>query len=408
MDRRVVITGLGLISPLGESSRALFEALCNGHSGIRPFGPEFRGGCECHVAARLLDFRPEKYLSGRPLRPLDRVSQLAAAACGLAIQSSGWNSADPSADLSLVVGTMFGGMHTIGEFDRTAIVSGPASVSPMAFANTVISAAAGQTAIWHHLSGVNSTVATGTTSGISAIALGADLIRQGGSRAILAGGVDEFSVESFYGFGRAGLLCKNDNGSEVPIPFHQYRNGFAIGEGAGFLLLEDMQGAVERQAPILAEVKGYATTFDRSRGKDPTTAMQTLGRAMSNAITRSQLAPEDIDFVSSSANGSVAADCFELTALASFFGERSRDLPVAAIKYAIGEALGASGPLQIAAAIETLQGGRLPGVFGLQLPPGCPLQGVLDRTQTISAQQALINGVGLDGSCGSLVIALPV
>jgi len=408
MEHRVAITGIGLISPLGDSSNALHHALCSGRTGIHPVGPQVVNGNQCHLAARLVDFQPEKYLAGRPLRPLDRSSQLASAACGLALESSGWNSESRAAnDLAVMVGTMFAGMHNIGDFDRTAMASGPASVSPMAFANTVINAAAGQTAIWHNMRGVNSTVAAGSISGISAVGHATDLIRHRGAMAVLAGGVDEFSVESFCGFGRAGLLCTNHVSEELPIPFDQRRNGFALGEGAGFLALEEFTYAIERGARILAEVRGYATAFDHSQGRDPNLAVQTLVRTMHTALSRSKMSVDDIDFVSASANGSVARDSYELSALAAVFGERASALPVTAIKGGIGEALAASGPAQVAVAIETLRTGELPGVIGLQkLPPEWQRAGIAPDARTIKARSALINGLGLDGNCCSLVIAV--
>jgi 3-oxoacyl-[acyl-carrier-protein] synthase II len=408
MNHRIAITGVGLISSLGDSASSLYEALCNGQSGIRPVEADSPDHSKCHLAGRLPDFRPEKYLLGKPLRPLDRVSQLASAASGLALENGGWDAVSrASVDLSLVVGTMFGGMHTIGEFDRTAIGSGPASVSPMAFANTVINAAAGQTAIWHNLRGTNSTVATGSISGISAVSHATDLIRQGSSRVLVAGGVDEFSIESFAGFGRAGLLCTDGGVPELPIPFDARRNGFALGEGAGFLVLEELGNAIGRRAKVLAEVRGNAAAFDCSQGNDPELAVRTLVRAMRLALNRSGMTVRDIDFVSASANGSVARDCYELSALALVFGERARELPVTAIKCGTGEALGASGPAQLAVAIEALSHGKLPGVIGLkELPPACPLEGISAETRTIRARRALINGLGLDGNCCSLVVAL--
>src|SRR5271170_7653479 len=128
MNQRVAITGMGVISALGDSSGALFDALCSGRTGLHPVGPLAPNDCQCHLAGQLIDFQAEKYLTGRPLRPLDRTSQLASAACGLALENSGWNvESRTSVDLALMVGTMFAGMHTIGDFDRTAIVSGPAS-----------------------------------------------------------------------------------------------------------------------------------------------------------------------------------------------------------------------------------------------------------------------------------------
>src|SRR5712675_2509076 len=267
MNHRVAITGTGLISPLGDSAGDLLSALCGGRTGVSKLQDFSSNGHRCHLASRLLHFRPEKYLSGRPLRPLDRASQLATAACGLALRDSNWSSEQRSNfDVALVLGTMFGGMHTIAEFDRTALVSGPASVSPMSFANTVINAAAGQAAIWHNLRGINSTVAAGNVSGLWAAGYAADLIRYRQSNAVLAGGVDEFSVESFLGFERTGLLCANGASPERPIPFDSRRNGFVLGEGAGFLVLEDLDHAEARGARVLAEVKGYTTAFDYSQG----------------------------------------------------------------------------------------------------------------------------------------------
>lgn len=407
MENRVAITGVGLISSLGDSSSLLFEALCNGRFGLRRESESGDGsGCGCHLAGRLNPYEPEKYLPGRPLRPLDRISQMASASCGLALQSGGWDSESRARmDVSVVLGTMFGGMHTIGEFDRAAIVSGPASVSPMTFANTVINAAAGQTAIWHHLRGANSTVASGSVSGICAVGHAADWIRQRTSTVVLAGGADEFSIESFYGFGRSGLLCTDGDRAELPIPFDQRRNGFALGEGAGFLVLEDWAYATGRGASVAAEVKAYATVFDVSQGKDPNLAVRAIARAMTTAISRSGMTAHSIDFVSASANGSITCDGYELSAISAVFGERAKDLPVTAIKSGTGETLGASGILQIATALETFKTQELPGVIGLEeLPPACPLQGVLARTRGINARRALINGVGLDGNCCSLVL----
>jgi 3-oxoacyl-[acyl-carrier-protein] synthase II len=408
MEHRVAITGNGLISVLGDSSSEAFDDLCNGRTGLDRVDSIAVDDWRCHLAGRLAGFQPEKYLKGRPLRPVDRTSQLTSAACGLALENSGWNPESRlGLDLALVVGTMFSGMHTIGDFDRTAITAGPASVSPMAFANTVISAAAGQTAIWYNLRGPNSTVATGSISGISAVGHAFDLIRRGTSKAALAGGVDEFSVESFSGFGRAGLLCTNGTQPECPIPFDKRRNGFALGEGAGFLALEELAAADQRGARVLAELKGYASAFDCSQGSDPSLAVRTITRTMRTAIERSGKALRDIDFVSASANGSVARDSFELAALASLFGDQAEYLPVTAIKSGTGEALAASGPFQLAMAIETFQTGRLPGVIGLrELPHASPLRGICANSRLIKARTALINGVGLDGNCCSLVIAL--
>src|SRR5262249_12447237 len=160
---------------------------------------------------------------------LDRTSQLVTAAARLALDDSGWTrELRSSVEVGLVLGTMFCGVHTIGEFDRRAVTAGPAYASPLDFANTVINAAAGHTAIWHNLRGVNSTIAGGSASGLQALAHAADLISNGRASVVLAGGVEELCFESFCGFHHAGMLCgSNCKPGEFPIPFDARRNGFA-------------------------------------------------------------------------------------------------------------------------------------------------------------------------------------
>src|SRR5216684_7015803 len=201
MARRVVITGAGVISPLGDTPAQMFGALLEGRSGpsaTRIFDTQ---GLVCHQCIEIKDFSPETYLGPKNLRPLDRTSRLLACACQRVLEDSGW-SADRlgEEDVGLVVGTMFCSLHTIAEFDRRALLERPCYVSPMDFANTVINAAAGQAAIWHQLRGINCTVSAGAASGLQALAHATDLIRAGRARALLAGGVDELCFESFYGF----------------------------------------------------------------------------------------------------------------------------------------------------------------------------------------------------------------
>jgi 3-oxoacyl-(acyl-carrier-protein) synthase len=276
----------------------------------------------------------------------------------------------------------------------------------MAFANTVINAAAGQTAIWHNLRGVNTTIAAGAVSGLVAIGYAADLIRSGTVDAMLAGGTEEFCFESFYAFKQAGVLCGDPNGEDFPVPFDTRRNGFALAEAAAFLMLEDGDSAKARGARVLAEVRGNANAFDCSRGRDANSATRAIARAITEALLRAETAPSDVDFLSSSANGSILRDCYESLAIEMAFNGCARHLPVTAIKGGTGEALGASGPLQAIAAIETLREGMLPGISALQdLAPEFPLRGAAAKTREISARCGLLNAVGLDGNACSVVFS---
>ena len=195
--------------------------------------------------------------------------------------------------MGLVLGTMFGSIRTISEFDRRALSAGPNYVKPFEFANSVINAAAGQTAIWHGLTGVNSTISGGTTAGLEAVGYAAGLIAGGHAATLLAGGADELCFESFLGFARAGLLCGTGDGGgeERPVPFDARRNGFVLGEGAALLVLEPAAAAAERGAAVLAEVRGWGAAYDPSRGRDERSATAAMARAVGAALTAAAVGP---------------------------------------------------------------------------------------------------------------------
>src|SRR5215813_3025524 len=222
MRNRVVITGAGVISSLGDSSSSLQFSLCSGRRAVKPVELFNTTGLGCPLGGEIPSFDAQKYLGRRNLRPLDRTSRLVASAAQMALNDSGWSeSMRKEEDVGLVLGTMFCSVHTISEFDRRALEVGPAYASPMDFANTVINAAAGQTAIVHDLKGINSTISCGASSGLQSIAYAAGLIRNGRAKALLAGGAEELCFETFFGFARAGMLCGSDDGTRhSPIPFH--------------------------------------------------------------------------------------------------------------------------------------------------------------------------------------------
>lgn len=408
MTHRVVVTGLGVISALGDSPDTVHAALCEGRSGLRPldFGwPEpFAGG----MSAAIPDFDPQTYLGQKNFRPLDRTSQLAVTAVHLALDASGWSlQMRQASDVGLVLGTMFCSVRTIAEFDRRAITLGPSYARPLDFPNTVINAASGQTAIWHHLRGINSTIALGATSGLQAVAYAADLIRSGRAQAMLAGGVEEVCFESLYGFARAGLLAGWGHAppaTPYPIPFDARRNGFVLGEGAAFLMLEDRESALARGAAMLAEVAGYSAAYDPSHGQTPQ-GVEAISRAMRRACQDAHIQPSAIDCVSASANGSMQADWQETQAIAQVFQDRTPRLPVTAIKSLLGESLGASGALQVLDMIQSMQDGTLPGIHRLeQPPPDFPLAMASAQAQACPIRTAMINSLSHDGNCCALVL----
>ena len=408
MRNRVVITGAGVVSSLGDSSSRLQFSLCSGRRAIKPVELFSTAGLGCPLGGEIPSFDAQKYLGRRNLRPLDRTSRLVASAAQLALDDSGWSeSMRTEEELGLVLGTMFCSVHTISEFDRRALVVGPGYASPMDFSNTVINAAAGQTAIVHNLRGINSTISTGITSGLQAIAYATEVIRSGRARAIVAGGADELCFESFYGFDRAGLLCRSDKcAGDFPIPFDTRRNGFALGEGAALLMLENAHFARDRGARALAEITGHGCGYDCSQGEDEESAVDAIALSIRRALNDAFTGPHEIDCLSASANGSYAGDRHEAKGVYAGLNGQTRKLPVTAIKSMLGETLGASGPIQAIALLETMRDGVLPGINGLeQVEDDLPFDMISADNREIDLEIGLINSVGFDGHCCSLVMA---
>jgi 3-oxoacyl-[acyl-carrier-protein] synthase II len=408
MRNRVVITGAGVVSSLGDSPGELHVSLCSGRNAVKPVELFDTSGLGCPLGGEIPCFDAQKYLGRRNLRPLDRTSRLVASAAQLALNDSGWSeSMRQQEEVGLVLGTMFCSVHTISEFDRRALEVGPGYASPMAFSNTVINAAAGQTAIMHNLRGINSTISTGITSGLQAIAYATEIIRSGRAPAILAGGADEMCFESFFGFDRAGLLCRSEHSAgDFPIPFDKRRNGFALGEGAALLMLEDAHFARDRGARALAEITGNGCSYDCSQGDDEESAVSAIALSIRRALNDAFAGPHEIDCLSASANGSYARDRHEAKGVCAGLNGQTRKLPVTAIKSMLGETLGASGPLQAIALLEAMQDGVLPGIKGLeQIEDGLPFDMISADNSEIDLEAALINSAGFDGHCCSLVLA---
>lgn len=400
MSRRVVVTGAGLLSPLGDEPAAVHAALVAGRSGLGPVTLFPADGLSDSRVGEIRGFDPAAYLgSERNVRPLDRLSRLVAAAAGRALAAAGFGEERAAGtEMGLVLGTMFCGIHTIAEFDRRGITRGPSYISPLDFANTVINAAAGQTAIWHGLTGVNTTIAGSAASGLQALAVAADLVRSGRVDAVLAGGADELSFETLQGFHRAGRLGGR------PVPFDARRDGFALAEGAALLVLEEAGAAAARGARILAEVRGHGGAFDSSRGADAGKASRAVERAVRVALADAGTSAEEVAFASAAANGSPEDDRREAAGLAAALGAHAAALPVAALRALFGEPLGAGGALQAIDALETWRDGRLPGVPGLDAEPGLQIAPAAEA-RPVEKGLALLSARGFDGGATALVLA---
>jgi 3-oxoacyl-[acyl-carrier-protein] synthase II len=405
MKKRVVVTGIGIISPIGSGKEAFWENLIKGVSGIRPITLFDVGGYTSRSAGEITDFSPKDYLGQKGIRHFDRTSLLITATTGMALKDARLDKVYGEEDIGIVVGSTFGSINSISSFDMEALKEGPNYVNPMDFPNTVLNAPASRASIYCQAKGLNSTISTGETSGVDAIIYASDFLKMERIKAVLAGGVYGLTRDIFWAAYKAGVLSGSKNGQpEICAPFDRRRNGIVLGEGAALLVLETLEDALARQATIYAEVKGYGTAFN------PTSLSQSdlQGgiRAISMALQEADLSPRDISYVSVNANSSPNGDRMETVVIKEVFGGHTRNLPVSAIKSMTGDCLDASGAMQCVACIGAITKGILPPTVNyLEPDPSCDLDCVPNVGREIEVKHALVQSFSYTGNCSAVVLS---
>ncbi|MEZ5400198.1 MAG: beta-ketoacyl synthase N-terminal-like domain-containing protein [Bryobacteraceae bacterium] len=390
-ETRVVATAAGAIASIGAGADAIVEALWAGRGGS--VESSMLAG---RRVAEIVDFTPVPWLGSKGIRVLDRAARLLCVAAQMALDAAKVEAPpDGDPELGLVCGTMFGGVHSIATFDHTAVTEGPSAVNPAHFPNTVINSPTGHAGIKFRLRGINSTISAGFASGLQAIGYGADFVRFGRARGVLAGGLEELSEEAILGFEKSGML----SASGTARPFGTQRDGAVPGEGAALLYLETPESAAARGATPRFEIRGFGAAHEATglHGRSSGAA-----RAIAQAIEAAAIAPADIACVFASANGEKLGDEIEARALREIFGDSCP--PVCAPKAAWGEAMGAGAALAAVAATSALEKQAVPPTHCFQeTERGLPLS---REPQPISGNYALVNAVGCDGIDTSLVIGL--
>lgn len=395
---RIVVTGAGVISPVGAGVEAFGEALWSGASGIAP-STRFPGS----VVSEFTDFNATPWLGNKGVRVLDRGTRLLCVAAQMALNTTGLlqdPAGDGDAELGLVCGTLFGGVHSIASFDWSGLTEGPSFVSPMEFPNTVINAPAGQAAIKHKLRGVNSTVCAGLSSGLYAIQYAAEFLRFGRAKYLMAGGMEEVCDEAALGFSKLGLASP----SGITRPFGTDRDGTAAGEGSALWMLETEETARARDVIPWFEICGFGTAHDAHDGMGYQVRGEGATEAIAQALEETGIAPDDIGCIIAGANGSRTGDAMEARALHNVFGARLGTIPVSAPKASTGEAMGASGAFCAVAAGLALQRQTAPPTAGF----ACTESGLRlsSQPQPFQGEYALINAFSCDGNNAALVIRL--
>ncbi len=352
---RVVITGVGTIAPTGVGREKFWDGLRGGVDGIGEVTSFDTDELICHKACEVEAFDAAHFLGRRGLRYLDESAHLLGSATALALEDAGLPAATVAdLEIGLVAGTALGGLASIHRFDIEAATEGPRYVNPMDFPNTVMSSAAGQTAIRLGLPGLNSTVSAGGASGLLAINCAADYVRLGRDSLVLSGGFEHLCLPAYVGCYKLKLLSGCRGGSERAAPFDVERNGFVLGEGAGMFVVEELEHARERDATIYGEVVGFGCSHSGQRARRGGSDRVAAVDAMQLALHDADLAPEDVDFIAASANGSRHGDKAEALAIRDVFGDHGDDIAVTAFKSMLGESLGAAGGLQVAGSLLAL------------------------------------------------------
>jgi 3-oxoacyl-[acyl-carrier-protein] synthase II len=405
---RIVVTGVGVVSPLGVGREVFWHGLKAGLDGIVDISIFDTSNLPCHKAGQVKDFFPEQSLGRKGLKYLDRCAQLLGVATGLALADAGLSiqPADNSAT-GLVVGTAFGGLNSICRFDQQALTQGPHYVNPMDFPNTVINSAAGQTAIRYGLVGLNATITAGCTSSLHAIKYGVDSIRTGQAAIVLAGGVEELNFALYLGFCKLGILSGSRQGQvERVAPFDAHRNGLILGEGAALIVLETLEGARARNAKVYAEVLGFGNCHDERHPCRDSRGEAGASRAMRLALQDAGVDSQDVDFICAGASGSLLGDEIEANSIRSVFGHHPRRIGIHAPKSAIGESLGASGAFQVASSIMSLTEGIIPPTLNFtECPLGWRVEGLSREAAEHHGALAIVNSFGCDGNNASLVVS---
>ena len=405
--RRVVVTGMGAITPLGLNAAAFWAALLAGQSGIGPMTLCDPTDYPCQIAGQADDFDPEDYIPRRDARRMARFSQLAVAAALQAVADAGLDIAneDPYR-VGVLLGNGNGGFPTLEENCRILAARGGMRMSPFFFPMVLPNMAAANVSQFVGAHGYNSTATTACAASNNAIGEALQAIRHGVADVMLAGGAEAgISQLGLAGFAvMRALSTRNDAPQQASRPFDAHRDGFVPAEGAGILILESLEHAQSRNANILCELAGFGATADAGHLVQPQETGASAARAMANALADAGLSVAQVDYINAHGTSTPINDAVETTAIKRLFGADAYRIPVSSTKSMIGHSLGASGALEAVACVSTLQSQRIHPTVNYETPdPACDLDYVPNRARVAPVDVVLSNAFGFGGQNACLV-----
>jgi 3-oxoacyl-[acyl-carrier-protein] synthase II len=407
--RRVVITGMGAVSVLGTGLEAFWQGLLAGRSGVRRITQFDASALPCQIAGEVPDFTPEDFMDRKEARRMPRSAQMSIAATRMAVADAGLPAplAEPER-AGISFGTAIGGLERIEEGIFTLRRHGYDRVNPFAIPTGLPNTSAFLISREFQALGPTITVATACATGTQAVGEGAEIIRRGAADLVVTGGtealIQDFAIGGFCAM-RALPLGYNDHPEAASRPFDREREGFIFSEGAGVLILEDLEHALARGARIYAEVAGQASSSDGFHMAAPDPEAAGPARAMRWALADAGLTPGQVDYINAHGTSTPLNDSTETKAIKAVFGEHAYRLAVSSIKSMIGHAMGASGALEAIACAMTLHTGRIPPTINYENPdPECDLDYVPNQPRRQAVRAVLSNSFGLGGQNACLAL----
>ena len=408
MTRRVVITGMGTVNPLSSDLKEYWQGLCAGKSGIAPIQLFDTSAFKVRFGGEVKNFRAEDYLETRTARRLDRFAQFALVASLFAIKDSGLDLAqeDPYR-VGVILGSGIGGLNEYEEQHARYLQGGPGKISPFVIPKMMANAAPGNISIHLGLCGPNTAVATACASAANAIADAMRTIQREEADVMITGGTEAAITHMGLGgfISARALSTRNDNPPAASRPFDKDRDGFVLSEGAGIIVLEELERAKRRGANIVAELLGCASTADAHNITAPHPEGSGAARAMKYAIRDARLNPEDIQYINAHGTSTQLGDEAETLAIKQVFGPHARKLVISSTKSMVGHLLGASGGVELIATVMSIRTGVVHPTINLDTPdPACDLDYVPNVAREVRVRRALSNSFGFGGHNCCLII----
>jgi len=407
LSRRVVVTGVGLLTPLGIGTEASWAAIRAGKSGIGPITQFDAAAFSCRIAGEVKDFDPARYIEKKEIKKMGRFIQFAIAAAEFALSDSGLKVTPETAEyVGVYIGSGIGGFEVIEREHQTLLQSGPRRISPFFIPATIINLASGYVSIRSGAKGPNSATATACTTSAHSIGDSFRIIQRGDAEAMICGGTEAcITPMGIGGFAAMrALSTRNEEPQRASRPWDRDRDGFVVGEGAGILVLEELEFARRRGAKILAELVGYGMSADAFHVTAPLETGEGAYRVMRNAMKDAGIEPQQVDYINAHGTSTDLGDRAETAAIKLAFGDYARKLAVSSTKSMTGHLLGGAGGLEAGITVMALRDQVAPPTINYENPdPECDLDYVPNQARPVRIDYALSNSFGFGGTNGCLI-----